>query len=322
MASAEDSDTTMAPSSPETARDSHGSLGGTDSLTFRTIHDLDEYRACVDLQRAVWGLEFSEVVPASILRVSAELGGLVAGAFTPDGTLAGFVYGLTGPQDGRLIHWSHMLAVRRTHRSSGVGFRLKYHQRTLLAARGIREMRWTFDPVVADNAHFNLARLGAQVVEYLPDMYGDTGSSHHTFGTDRFLVSWELTAPSGRQAGRGVDPSAPERRAARASASSKSAVPPEDEAGFWSQAPVLNPVQTPGHAGGAPPPVEGPRLRIAIPSDVVGLSRRAPAEARAWRNSTQRAFLDALQGGYRIVGFQRPETADACGFYRLRREGA
>ena len=33
-------------------------------------------------------------------------------------------------------------------------------------------MTWTFDPLVSRNARFNLTKLGAHAVEYLPDFYG------------------------------------------------------------------------------------------------------------------------------------------------------
>lgn len=35
---------------------------------------------------------------------------------------------------------------------------------------------WAYDPFVTRNAHRNLTRLGADVVEYVPDMYGDSDS--------------------------------------------------------------------------------------------------------------------------------------------------
>ncbi len=270
-----------------------------DDLTLRTMNHLDDYRACVDLQRLVWGQEFSEVVPASILRVSAEVGGVVAGAFAPGGELVGFVYGLTGSRDGRLTHWSHMLGVRRTHRGSGVGYRLKQFQRELLVERGVPEMRWTFDPLVAANAHFNLTRLGAQVVGYVTDMYGDTGSRHHAFGTDRFLVSWSLVEPS-------------EAVPSDVESEDDDLEPPFD-------APVINAPPSSDSTGGEPGPFEGPRLRIAIPTDVVGLSRRSAAAAREWRDSTRKAFVGALRAGYHVVGFQRATAPDEHGHYWLRR---
>ena len=38
-------------------------------------------------------------------------------------------------------------------------------------------MYWTFDPLVARNAHLNLNKLGAPVEEFVENMYGATNNS-------------------------------------------------------------------------------------------------------------------------------------------------
>ena len=73
-------------------------------IDIRPLRTLDELRACVSLQRETWGNEFTDVVPASILKVSQRVGGVAAGAFDGDDTLLGFVYGLTGVENGRIVH--------------------------------------------------------------------------------------------------------------------------------------------------------------------------------------------------------------------------
>ncbi|MEX2526507.1 MAG: GNAT family N-acetyltransferase [Gemmatimonadota bacterium] len=166
-------------------------------VLIRPLTSHDDFKECVEFQRTIWGLDYGDVVPASILKVSARVGGVVAGAFDTEGAMMGFVYGLAGLRDGKPIHWSHMLAVAPSHRNGGVGRRLKEFQAREVAIQGIRTMLWTFDPLVARNAHFNLNRLGARVEEYVEQMYGETGSALHTFGTDRFVVRWEPeTAPA------------------------------------------------------------------------------------------------------------------------------
>jgi hypothetical protein len=81
------------------------------------IRDLvtrEEFRACVELQELTWGSAFSERVPSAILGIAARMGGVVAGSVLPDGSLAGFVFGLTGLEDGVPTHWSDMLAEIRS----------------------------------------------------------------------------------------------------------------------------------------------------------------------------------------------------------------
>ena len=159
----------------------------------RPLTTTADYAACVELQELVWG-PGDETIPPIMLQVSQKVGAIAAGAFDPAGRLIGCVFGLTGLRHGRLAHWSHLLAVRPDARDQGVGRRLKRFQRARLLAMGVPTMYWTFDPLVARNAHLNLNRLGASVEEYVPDMYGpaDHNPVDRGIGTDRFIVRWDL----------------------------------------------------------------------------------------------------------------------------------
>lgn len=161
----------------------------------RSFESHADFEACVRLQEEVWGAGFSERVPTAILKAARRLGGVVAGAWDEEG-LAGFVFGITGPEGDRLAHWSDMLAVRPGLRGRGLGRRLKAYQRDVLLARGVKTVYWTFDPLESRNAWLNLGRLGAVAREYVRDMYGATDSPlHHGIGTDRFVAVWRLDTP-------------------------------------------------------------------------------------------------------------------------------
>lgn len=261
--------------------------------TVRELRTLSEYRACVALQREVWGNGFAEAVPASLLKIAQEVGGVTAGAFTASGELVGFVHGLTGVRRGRLTHWSHMLAVRASHRGHGIGFRLKLFQRHRLLDRGVHEMRWTFDPLVAANAHFNLNVLGVRVEGYVPDMYGETGSGIHAAGTDRFISLWKLVEAPGPRT---------------------SAV----DAAVWSRAPVLNGSGGRDLAGWEALAGGAPAVRIVIPREVFRLERDGPDSQREWRRGTRDAFLRATSAGYRVVGFSRDGDVTGCHYHLSR----
>ena len=156
-----------------------------------------DYAACVELQDSTWGAGFSERVPTAILRVSQLIGGVAAGAFDDADRLVGFVFGMTGLRDHELVHWSDMLAVREGLRGQGIGEQLKQYQRDKVLVLGVKSMLWTFDPLQAGNAHFNINHLGALPIEYVPDMYG-THPDNVLFGaepTDRFVVRWVLETP-------------------------------------------------------------------------------------------------------------------------------
>lgn len=262
------------------------------AITLRALKTHADYAACVQLQRDTWGRDYADCVPASVLKVSQLVGGVNGGAFTADGRLVGFVYGLTGVRDGRLIHWSHMLAVAPDVRNHGVGRRLKEYQREVLRGHGIEMMYWTFDPLVARNAHLNLNRLGTVVQEYVPDMYGDTGSELHAFGTDRFVVSWVVSPGAEKTAAPGA---------------------PASEA-LWRAAPLANGDGISGNGSGSG---SAALVRIEIPVDVETM---AVKDAQAWRESTRPAFVRLLSDGYRVSGFVTDDEA-GC-FYLLSRMDA
>lgn len=268
--------------------------GGTVSLEIRHVRTHAEFVQCVDLQAATWGAGFRESVPATIFKISQRLGGVTAGAFAADGTLLGFIFGITGVERGELVHWSDLLAVDARAQNHGIGRRLKEFQRDAVRALGVTRMYWTYDPLVARNAHFNLNLLGARVSEYVPDMYGaDTGSAlHGGLGTDRFMVVWPITH------------STPARR----------------ELSGWHDAPLLNAIAAAdGDGGPASLGAALPRLaRVEIPADIFAVQQAELARAVQWRLSTRRAFQWALANGYYVERFE-PEPSRSRGYYVLAR---
>ncbi len=165
------------------------------TVEIRALATLEEREQAVALQEATWGAGFTERVPGAILLVAQKTGGVVGGAFAPDGRLLGFVFGMVGVRDGVLFHWSDMLALVPEARGSGLAERLKHWQADQCRAQGIREMFWTFDPLVARNAWFNLRRLKAGIAEYVVNLYGVTDSPlMGPIPTDRFVARWRLDA--------------------------------------------------------------------------------------------------------------------------------
>jgi len=253
----------------------------------RDLATQSEMDACVRLQRWVWGEDYRDSVPASLIKVSQKVGGLAAGAFLESGELVGFVFGLTGIEaGGRVVHWSHMLAVLPEYRNRGVGGRLKGYQRERLAELGVESVKWTFDPLVARNAHLNVNRLRVRVVDYIEDMYENTGSDLHAFGTDRFVASWHLS-----EAPEAVSDGAPAE---------------------FEGAPVVNGDGADAVAAAVP------LVRVEIPVDAESMRSAALEELRRWRVSTRSAFRSLLGSGYAVAGFER--DGGRC-YYLLRRPG-
>src|SRR6478672_11648756 len=120
------------------------------------LSDAGRVRAVVD---EVWG---DQAPPPELLRAMQHAGSVLHGAVAGE-ELVGFVWGFAGFEDGIHLH-SHMLAVVPRLQVHGVGFALKLAQRAVCLDHGITEVRWTYDPLVARNARFNLVKLGATAV--------------------------------------------------------------------------------------------------------------------------------------------------------------
>lgn len=290
-------------------------------ITIRPLTSPADYAACLALQQETWGPDFGEAVPPAILKVAQRLGGVAAGAFDDDGRLLGFVFGLTGVERGRVVHWSDMLAVRPELRDAGLGRRLKEWQREAARAAGATVMYWTFDPLVARNAHLNFNRLGTRAHEYVRDMYGDaTSSLHRGLGTDRLIVAWPLDGPPHGSACPGG--TAAELPAALRDAPQMDA-PDDFAAGSLGSGSLgvdgLEAGGVPaggGTAGMAPPEV----VRITIPLDIHSVVASDPEDAAAWRRRTRAAWERALAEGYEVAGFCREPDVEV-GSYVLARTG-
>src|SRR5690348_7227371 len=121
-------------------------------ITIRKCASIDEFQACVTLQKEVWNFADVDLVPLRMFVVSHKIGGQIIGAFDGD-TLAGFVFSVPGTRAGHSYLHSHMLAVREPFRNSGLGRRLKLAQRDDALAQGFELLEWTFDPLEIKNAY-------------------------------------------------------------------------------------------------------------------------------------------------------------------------
>ncbi len=169
------------------------------SIVLRDLAGMPEFLAAEDLQRQIWGAD-DTADPADLMMVIQHEGGLVAGAF--DGaTLVGYIFGF--PTRDPEVQHSHRLGVLPSVRGGGLSVQLKRYQRDWCLARGIRTVRWTFDPLRVTNAHLNIARLGAIVRTYHADYYGAMAGINAGLPSDRLLAEWLLESPQAAVLARG-----------------------------------------------------------------------------------------------------------------------
>jgi predicted GNAT superfamily acetyltransferase len=171
-----------------------------DILEIREVTSIDEYDACIRLQRDVFGLPDLEISPRRHLIVSRMAGGWTLGAFVNE-TLVAFVHHLAAASGDRIFGYSHMMAVSAEYQNRGVGAKLKWAQRARALSEGRDFIKWTFEPMRARNAYFNLNRLGVVIRDYAVNFYGtdySTNPAEHPprgMDSDRLFASWELRSP-------------------------------------------------------------------------------------------------------------------------------
>ncbi len=168
-----------------------------DKIEIRECENISELSECVQLQREVFALPEIEISPVRHLIVTKHAGGFTLGAFY-EKTLIGFVLSVPAFLRGEKAFYSHMTAVRKDFQSHGVGAKLKWAQRARSLAENVRFIKWTFQPVMARNAFFNLEKLGAVVRHYEPNFYGtdypacENQNENLGLDSDRLFAEWHL----------------------------------------------------------------------------------------------------------------------------------
>lgn len=247
-----------------------------------TVRNLktDESRVAAALLSDLWG---GSPMAAPLLVAMEHAGTYVAGAFRGE-ELEGVCAGFFGPPRERIMH-SHVAGVRRRSVATGVGTAMKLHQRAWCLDQGVSAMTWTFDPLVARNAAFNVRRLGANLSAYLVDFYGDlTDGVNAGQGSDRILVRWRLDAELPTQSRE-----------------------PGDAPVVLSVAADNSPVVTAA-------PADARAVALDVPADIGALRQQDPALAARWRH----ALRDQMRG--RWDDGWRPTAVGREGRYLLERQ--
>jgi predicted GNAT superfamily acetyltransferase len=274
------------------------------SVQVRPLDTLDEMTVACRLLDNVWDIppeDASEVRP-SLLRALGHAGNYLVGAYLTAGPRRGEMVaasvGFFGAPPGSSLH-SHITGVLPGS-GRGVGTAVKWHQRAWALDLGLSRITWTYDPLIARNAYFNVTRLGACPEHYLVDFYGpmDDGPNRGQ-PTDRVDVVWDLrSADCDRAAARllgAADPLA--------------AGPLVDEllAGGAAVALSVGPDGEPVLSSTTGGSAAGPRvLLIGIPADIEAIRRSDGALALRWRQRL-RAVLAPLmgEGNWRVTGFAK-----------------
>jgi predicted GNAT superfamily acetyltransferase len=164
----------------------------------RTIRDLDTVELILDAQGLLDSIRGPQrVVDAGTLRALQQSGNYVVGFFDGEGgeggeeRMVGASIAFFGEPARRAMH-SHITALLPEYRGRGWGRELKEHQRQWAFSRDVGRITWTFDPLVARNAHFFFTVLGARATGYSINRYGIFGGGDAGDESDRLDVEWAL----------------------------------------------------------------------------------------------------------------------------------
>jgi predicted GNAT superfamily acetyltransferase len=247
-------------------------------VVIRELVGPSEFAQAERVQKLAWGMSDIMVTPKEIMIAIKDNGGLVLGAFEGD-TLVGFALSFPGYRKGKLYMYSHQTGVAKEYQDKGVGYMLKQKQREISALRGFDLVAWTYDPIIARNAHFNVAKLGVVARTYKANYYGPMDDSINAgWDTDRVVAEWWIDHGSIEEARRAIRQVGDAHRALEVDASE----------------PIERCI---GHTVDT----TAQKVLVEIPRDIVQLKAVDPKEAAKWRSTTREVFKAYFNAGYAAV---------------------
>jgi predicted GNAT superfamily acetyltransferase len=242
-------------------------------ITIRRAETIADYAACQQAQRRAWGIvDDSYVLPIATMVGAQHHGGLVLGAFLPDGEAVGLSFAFLGRSGNRPCLYSQLTGVVPGYQGRGLGSRFKEFQRDYAISIGIEIIAWSFDPLQVGNARFNLHRLGAYSHRYLENMYGTrTDALNAGVPTDRLIAEWPVI-------------SEPQIKA-------KSSTTNAPRLMEGPEKPIVA-----GLGAG-----EERTVLVEIPREIHSLRRDAPDLAERWRSAVAEALKLAFDAGYTAI---------------------
>jgi predicted GNAT superfamily acetyltransferase len=272
-----------------------------EGVSIEKLTTIQQFHQCEELQRHVWGLSDTDVIPLHLLLIAQKSGGLVLGAFDEEGKMIGVLFGSLGARDAaaqQLIHCSHMMGVLEERQGRGVGYQLKLAQREHALAQGLYLVTWTYDPLESLNAAINIGKLGVVCRTYLRDLYGEMEDGLNVgLSSDRFEAEWWIN--SQRVALR-LGSGQAHRLASRGYRPSLNAV-------LESGAQLLNPatVRPDGLVRPSPAPLEPTAdvVLVEIPAHLQAIKVTDMELARQWRAQTRELFEGCFAAGYTVTEF-------------------
>jgi chorismate synthase len=268
-------------------------------IVIRRLRTGLELELAVELQKVYWE-DGDALVPAHMLQTLTKSGGHVLGAYDGD-KLVGFVMGFIGtdidyedpdarPAMANLLILSKRMVVLSEYRGQNLGYLLKMAQREVAMKQGIRLITWSFDPLLAANAHLNIRKLGGVIQQYKMKYYEPT--SHDSLRGDRVLVDWWVTHQRVKERAKGTTNNLTLKQY------------------FDVNTPIVNRADISGELIRPRAITDVPHSTFAmieIPLNFREIIAKDSDLTQAWCDHIQEVFLKMMSAGYIVTDFVRGE---------------
>jgi predicted GNAT superfamily acetyltransferase len=259
------------------------------TFTIRNLQTYDEFLQVHQVQQTIWGFGEPGVgLYPPFLFTASKNGGVVLGAFDPEGRMMGYIFSFLGREPGGPLKLcSQTMGVLAEWRDRGVATALKWAQRERALAAGLSLITWTFDPLESANARLNMHKLGAVSRRYWRNIYGEHfGAINEGLPTDRLLVEWWIRG---------------QRVETKAKVKAEEAVPVFDVEGTGVTRRVT----------GFDADLDAPCLALEVPADIQRLKQVDMPLALDWRLRVREAFETYFERGYIVADFNTQDTGEA-----------
>lgn len=270
----------------------------TPEITIRRPHSPAEYQALQEAQKKAWGItQDGYVVPVATMVGAQYHGGLVLGAYLPDGHAVGLSFSFMGRIHGELCLYSQLTGIIPGYQGHGIGGKMKWAQWEFARTHNIPIVAWAFDPFQTGNAHFNMHLLRARSRRFLDDMYGPrTDTLNAGVPTDRLIAEWPTS----------FDPRGRRIQEINIAETAKIIETHQVQSGLLTVSFVHESMRD-------------EIILIEIPENIQKIQAMDKEHAQRWRAALRETFHRAFHNGYAVTDFIRHEDETTRYFYRLER---
>ncbi|MDD4028455.1 MAG: hypothetical protein PHX86_01875 [Caldisericia bacterium] len=277
-------------------------------ITIRRLHLQEEFDAAYDVQAGLPEFRKVGLIPSYYMKLVNSRGGLVLGCF--DGNrLVGYNYAFPCISSSLGIYlFADSMGFLKTYQKKHLGYCVKKLQYSLALSMGIRYIVWTYDPLKGVNANINIRKLGARILQYLPDQYtlSNTLDSRiedtmqAALPQDRFEVCWDIFSEEVKR--RMENPNTSEGDDVDQIPIMNSTVWIQDTSNI-----NTNSLDYSEHFFQKIESIrwdyQSPNIRIEIPVSFIHLEEKVPSLAIDWRIKSRQIFQNYFNNSYQIEGF-------------------